>query len=212
MPIASASITSVEIVTQATAAAAGSNAKATYNVFTYTRGTTVNPISKTNVKNGFVTLVVTPLLAAMNIRYALNNITVRWINDALDAPQSFPQASVGAIATDSLPVDTAIAMLLRTNLRGKNYRGSKHFGPGSEADTTGDVLTGAGLVRWQAVQTAVAAAYVDADGNTWTPAVLSRTLSQLMTNPTVVIVNNVNQVLLNTNIGTMRHRRVRTTR
>lgn len=212
MPIAPALISVAEVITFGHAAAGGSNITPSLNNFCFRRGSTVPVLDKTALKNIFVTNVLTPLLAAMNVRYTCDYLTVRWVDDALDVPLSFAIALPGAIATDSLPSDDAVYYLYRTGLRGRNYRGAKHFGPASEVDTTADVLTGAGLARWQTVQTALAASNTDANGNVWAPAVLSRSLSQLRTNPTTVVANNVQQVLLDLNIGTMRHRRSRTVR
>lgn len=90
--------------------------------------------------------------------------------------------------------------------------GSKHFPAASEVDTTGDVLTGAGLARWQTVQTAVGATLVDALGNSWVPCVFSRKKSQIAVNPTTIYQNDVTQVLLDKTLGQMRRRKVLTVR
>jgi len=212
MPIPAVNQLAFQIVIQGQSAAAGSNAKSSYNVFNYRRASGVPAITKAALNTAFQANVIPAILAAMNARYSPLNLTIRCLNDALDAPQSFAVAGAGAIATDSLPSDAAIYFLFRTSLRGRNYRGSKHFGPASEIDTTGDVLTGAGLARWQTVQTALALNFVDANANTWIPQVVSTTLSNLVTNPTNVVTNDVTQVLLDLNVGTMRRRRARTVR
>lgn len=212
MPIPASSMLQFQIVVQGVSAAAGSNAKSTYNVFNYRRTSGINPITKAALNTAFQTGVIAPLLLAMNVRYSPTSLTIRCLNDALDAPQLFTAAGSGAIATDSGPNNEAVYFLFRTALRGRNYRGSKHFSPMSEIDTTGDVLTGAGLTRWQTVGTALAANLTDANGNIWVPQVLSTTLSQLTINPVNVVANDVIQVLLDLNIGTMRRRRSRTVR
>jgi len=212
MPIPATSQLQFQIVVQGQAAAAGSNAKSSYNVFNYRRASGIPTITKAALNTAFQSNVLTPILAAMNARYSPVNLTIRCLNDALDAPQVFSAAGAGAIATDSLPSDAAVYFLLRTSLRGRSYRGSKHFGPASEVDTTGDVLTGAGLTRWQAVGTALALNFADSNANTWIPQVVSTTLSNLVINPTNVIANDVTQILLDLNVGTMRRRRSRTVR
>lgn len=212
MPIPVNQIRTAEIGILGTAATGGSSITPSINIFHYQRaGVSVAP-SKAALNTAFQAAIVAPLLAAMNVRYTPGTLYIRWIDDCNDAPAVFNVAGVGAIATDSLPSDAAIYCLLRTALRGRNYRGSKHFSPGSEVDTTNDLLTGAGLVRWQAVQTALRAPITDATPNTWNLAVVSRALSQLQTNPTTVVVNNVIDVLLDLNVGTMRKRRSKTVR
>jgi hypothetical protein len=192
--------------------ALGSNVKNVVNVFHYRLALIVLPPTKTALETAFNAGVGVNFLAAANVRFVQSQTTVRWIDDATDAPQSFARAGVGAIATDPLPTLDSVSMLLRTGKRGRNYRGSKHFAAVNEVDTTGDVLTGAGLARWQTLQTSVFATIVDGLGNNWVPSVLSRSLSQLLVNPTTIIANDVTQVLLNKNIGTMRRRKVQTVR
>lgn len=154
-----------------------------------------------------------PLKAAMNVRYTPGSLQIRILDDYNDNEEIFSVAGVGAIGTDSMPSDDAVYFLFRTPLRGRSYRGSKHFGPLSEEDTTDDLLTGAGLARWQTLQTALGATLTDANGNVWQPHVLSRKLSNLAALPVATVVaNQVTSVLLDLNIGTMRKRRSKTVR
>lgn len=213
MAIPAANIKDVQIIINGTAATGGSSVTPSINIFSYQRTTVVNPFTKTSLNTIFQSTVVAALLAAMNVRWTPANLNIRILNDYNDAPTVFNVAGVGAIATDSLPSDDAIYMLLRTALRGRNYRGSKHFGPASEIDTTNDILTGAGLARWQAVQAAILSNLVDSNGNTWVPTVLSRNLSNLKLLPiATVIATQINNVLLDLNVGTMRKRRSKTIR
>lgn len=212
MPIPLNQVRVAEVGVLGTSATGGSSVTPSINIFHFQRSTvSVNP-SKAALNTAFQAAIMAPMLAAMNVRYTPGTLYIRWINDGDDAGQVFTVAGNGAIATDSLPSDMAIYYLLRTALRGRNYRGSKHFTPGSEIDTTNDLLTGAGLVRWQTLQTALATPIVDATPNTWNLCVVSRSLSQLRINPTTVIANNVTNVLLDLNIGTMRKRRSKTVR
>jgi len=201
-----------EIVAQSSQGAAGGSAKNVASVFHYRLALLVAPATKTALEAGFQAQVMVPFTNAANVRITQVQNSVRWINDAIDAPVAFARAVAGAIATDSAPGLDTVTMLLRTGNRGKSYRGSKHFAGLNEIDTTGDVLTGAGLTRWQTLQTAVAANIVDALNNVWTPTVVSRKLSQLVLNPTTVVANDVTQVLINKSVGTMRRRRTITVR
>jgi hypothetical protein len=201
-----------EITAKGVYAAAGSSAKNIVSVFHYRLALLAAAPTKTALETIFQTTVCIPMTAAMNSRYTQQENRVRWINDATDPGVSFARAVPGAVATDSMPCDDCVSLLYRTGLRGRAYRGSKHFAGVNEIDTTGDVLTGAGLIRWQALQTGLFTTLVDALGNSWIPSVLSRSKSVLATNPTTVVANDVTQVLLNKNVGIMRKRRVATVR
>lgn len=209
MPIPSTDVNVVEITMQGVMASGGSNTINTAFVFHYLRNSTVPAISKANVETEFEAGPVVALLAALNNRYTQTQNLVRWLNDAQDLFQSFTRTGVGAVTGDSMPSDNAIYMLLRTALRGQSYRGSKHFGPASESDSVDDILAGAGVTNWAAVATALEAPLVDSDGNTWNLCVVSRKLSQLVTNPTTVVANQVADVLLNKRVGTMKKRKAK---
>lgn len=201
-----------EVIMKGVYAAAGSSSKNIASVFHYRLGLIAAPPTKTALEAKFQLVVGAAFIAAANVRYTQQSTSVRWIDDATDPAVDFAESGPGAIATDSLPVDECVSMLFRTGLRGKSYRGAKRFVGANEIDTTGDVLTGAGLARWQTLQTACFTTLVDALGNNWVPSVLARSLSILDSNPTNVVANDVTQVLLNKNTGVMRRRRVTTVR
>jgi len=203
-----------EVQMRGTFTAAGSGSKNILNIFHFRLATLAAAPTKTALATAFNAAHRANYLAAANIRYDTDGTDVRCINDATDVFQSFIAAPAlqGAIVTDSEPVTTTVSMLYRTGLRGRNYRGAKRFAGVNEVDTTGDVLTGAGLIRWQTLVATLQAGLVDALGNVWVPCVVSRTLSQLLVNPTTVVNNDVVAVLLNLTIGTMRGRRVATVR
>lgn len=191
----------------------GAGVKPAQNLFTFRRTSTSPAINKSALNTAFQTAIMTPLKAAMNVRYTPGSLTIRCLDDFNDVEQAFAVAGTGAIATDSLPTDGCVSMLLRTALRGRNYRGAKRFGPASEADTTDDILTGGGLANWEAVRDALKADFIDADGNTWRNTVVSRNLSVFTLLPIATVsAQDVTDCLLNLNIGTMRRRRGRTVR
>jgi len=213
MSIPATSIQNMIVTIKGTLATGGSSVVAAENLFTYRRLTTVNPVTKTALNTVFQADVLAKILLAANVRYTPGTVQIRCLDDFNDAETVFTAAGVGAIATDSYASVGAVYMLYRTALRGRSFRGSKHFAGLNEADTTDDILTGAGLTRWQAVRDACLANLVDANGNTWTPTVVSRTLSQLNALPlALVVANDVTDVLLDLNVGTMRRRRSKTIR
>ncbi len=102
MPIPANQILNAEILLHGTIAAAGSNNALTVNSFHYRRTSNVNPVSKVNLDTIFQATVVVPLGAALNNRFLQTFNTVRWVNDALDAPVQFNHAVVGAVAGDGM--------------------------------------------------------------------------------------------------------------
>ena len=213
MPIADNLKFDVQITIYGQVATGGVEAKPSYNVFTYQRQSSIPAFTKAAINTAFNLNVVVPLAAAMNIRWTANLIGIRVLQDPLDSEQTFVNAAVGAIGTDSLPLNACVTLLLRTALRGRSYKGAKHFSPANEIDTTQDILTGAGLARWQAVRDAVGATWVDGNGNTWVPTVYSRIKSSPNLEPVAAIIANpITSCLLNLNIGKMKKRSSRTIR
>lgn len=199
----------IEIVLRGNIAAGGSNSKPSFSVYHYRRTALTAPVVKANVATAFIAAVCVPLMAAMNAAYTAQGILIRVLDDALDPYNVNTYAGVGAIATDRMPCENAVKMGLVTLVRSRNFMGSKHYAPLSEADTTGDILTGTGLANWQAVQAALLAGFTDSDGNVWVLEVVSKSLSVLDVNPTNIQSYDVVNVTLNKTIGVMRRRRVR---
>jgi hypothetical protein len=210
MPLPSTSYNYVEIAMLGTSPALGSNAKPIDNIYHFKRQTNVPPISKTNIESSFQTWIATPVLATLSIGYTQTFNAVRLIDDALDPPALFPEAGVGAISGDRLPDFNSVVIRYTTGLRGRSYRGSKHFGPIAESQTLGDALTSGAITLWNAVRTALISGFTDTDGNIWSLVVLSRKQSKLMVNPTTVVANVINATKLNDTLGTMRRRKVKT--
>lgn len=197
----------VEIVVRGFMAAGGSSITPAINVWHFRRTVLSSTLTKSRINTAFQASIVAAHLAAANVRYTPSALTIRMIEDAVDFPNQFSVAGVGAIPTDSSPSDDAVVLYLQTSLRGRKYRGYKHLAGVNEADTLGDVLTGAGLGRWTAVKTAVAAGFTDADGNVWVPSVVSPSECQLKVNPTTVLANDATAISLDTVVGTMRKRK-----
>jgi len=211
MPIApSASKTVAQIILKGTLAGAGGQSKNISTTFYYRRNSIVTPPTKIALSNAFLAGPYAAMLAAFNVGWTLGSTNIRWFDDALDPTVTTTLAGVGAIATDRAASFNSVYMLFQTGIRGRKYRGSKHFAAVNEIDTTGDILTGAGLARWQAVQTACIASLTDATTNVWNPCVVSISLSTYRTNPTSVVYNDVTAIVLDLSLGTMLRRKIRT--
>jgi len=201
-------ISTAEVTINATLAAAGSNVVPIANVFHYTRDSTVPVLSKTSLATKFIADIVDLMVLGQSSRYVVQNVSIRWVDDALDAPLEVADASAGAIGTDSLPADSAVFMLLKTSLRGRRYMGRKFFAGIPEAHTTGDVLNVTGLPFWEDVRDQLMLPSTDAEGNVWRLQVLSRMPpSQLTANPTTVVRTEVTTVKLNSRITDLDRRK-----
>lgn len=212
MPISPTLITHAEIVLAGQVAAGGSNSRTWATVWNYRRTSTVSALSKTALATAFVGTLKAPLLAALNVRLTLANLSIRWIDDALDAPFYVTETGSGAVTGDSMPTDNAVYLMFGTGLRGRSYRGSKHLFPVSESATTSgtdDILNSGAITLFGAVAAAALLAITDSSGNVWNPCVYSRTLSQPRVNPTSIVTNDVVSVSLNKRVGSMRHRKVK---
>lgn len=200
-----------EIQLAGTVAAGGSNLKRVLFTFHY-RPLSLTPTPvKTGLEARFQTVVATPIAAALNARFTQVANIVRWLDNATDPGVAFAETLPGLVVGDSMPMTSAAYLLLRTGLRGKWYRGSKHLGPMSEADTTtgaDDIFNAAALTRLGAVASAILSSLVVPSGNTWVPVVVSREKSQVLVNPTEVQANDVQVVAVNKRVGLMRRRRV----
>jgi len=208
MPIPLNQVTVAEIVMRGLIAAGGSNAVRTNFVFHYRRlAVSVDP-SKTALNTIFQTAVADVVAAALNVDWAASLHDIRWVNDATDAYASIAAAEVGAITGDRLQTFCSAYHLLRTGLRGRSFRGSKHWGPMSESDIGDDVFNAGALTRLGNIATALAGTLTDSTGNQWKLTLLSKKLSQLATNPTTVVTNDVTQIITRESVGTMRGRKV----
>lgn len=195
------------LILKGTLSGAGTLTKIISTTFNYRQSTALPAPSKLALSNAFLAGPYAALLAAFNINWSLGSTNIRFFDDVTDPSLATTLAGVGAIATDRLPSYNSVFMFLKTAFRGKRNKGSKHFPACNEVDTTQDVLVGAGLARWQTVQTAILAPLVAADGATWNPCIVSYKSSQLKTSPERVICNDIAQVVLNLDLGVMRKRK-----
>lgn len=207
MPIADNLKTVAEITLKGSCAAGGSTVKPVANVYHFKRTTVVNPWSLANIEAAFMTAVGNLATAALNVDYTETACVVRSVDDATDLGLSTVETNPGLVAGDRLQLSDTVMVLLRSSTRGASYRGRKHFSPISETHTTEEIMSAAGIAAWDGVAAAILGGFTDANGNVWLPYVLSKTLSQLGTNPTNVVGDVITSVLARRTIGTLRRRR-----
>jgi len=211
MPIPLNQVTVVEIQLKGNITGGGSDTIRTNFVFHFRRtATAVDPV-KSSINTAFQGAISAPIAAALNEDWEASLNSVRYINDALDAETHFTNSDVGAITGDRLNSFTAAYLLMRTAVRGREYRGSKHLGPFSETDVTHasgcDIFNAGAVTRLTTICTALTTGFTDSTGNIWKSCILSRKLSTLTNNPTTVITNDVLQALPNKRVGSMIRRK-----
>jgi hypothetical protein len=202
-----------EIIIKGHYVATGTTVKNLANVFHYKYNSGgVSPGSASDLLTAFLAGPWAAISAQLTTAYVGDDSLCRRLDDALAQFISGGAPANGARATPRFPGDVAVAYLLRTPSRGKSFKGSKHFGPVAAADVVGDEISGGAVAAWTAVGVSMGNVLVGAGGTNYQPVILSRVLSQLRFNPTTLVGDVVNAVLLNKTIGTMRRRKEKTVR
>jgi hypothetical protein len=201
----------VEIVVQATTVARGGTAKPIFNVFHYRRTNIVLPVTKAHIETAFQADVGALMLLFLSVDYVQTQTTIRFFDDALDAPIAFAETGVGAIAGQRMDSFVAAVVRLQSTTKGRFARGSKHFGPIAESSSNGDTLEAADFGRLQAIGAGIVDGFSDADANFWQPVIKSgKAPAQYKTNPCMVRTYDAIAYVANKTPGTMKRRKVRT--
>lgn len=208
------SVQVVEIKVKGTAPTTGSGTKNLVNVFHYrllsgpgTQQPTVD------VGNRFIATVWSVIATALSVTYTGVETDARLIDDANNQDLLCNVPGNGAVAGTRLPMEDIVSILLRSSLRGRNFRGAKRFGPVANADFVNDELTAGAIAgHWGAVGPAIAGTMLVNGLGTYGPVILSKSLSQLEINPTTIICADITGALLNKTIGSMRRRKEKTVR
>jgi len=215
MPVAQADIRHVEIVVNGVnVGGEGGDPQSIVNLFHYRRASTVNDIVKANVIEAFHDAVVTVLILALNVKYNVTNIGIRYLEDVTDPYYFADQTDVGAVTGDGISVKVAAYVQKRTALRGKRYRGGWHFSPLSESDfgqLTGggngvELLTTAAYDRFVDLGDAIMGGFTSTEGNFWSPVLWSKSNSDMTVVPADVQTYDLTQIRVRKNTGTMRSR------
>ncbi len=166
----------------------------------------------TNLANVFALIdgLLSPAVgAAISDLYVADETTLRAMDNAFHPPIVFGNNIVGAPTGARLPSFNSAVVRKDTYGRGRRFRGSNHWAPVASSTVTLDQLTGAGLVAFQGLATALAALtnITDMDGNTWSLFVLSSSNSITNSNPTDFSGSIVRTCSANLKIGTMKRRK-----
>jgi len=196
-----------QVTMRATSVARGGEVKNIANVYNFYRASTVAPRVKSEVDAAFQAGIGAAVLAFVNVDYTQLDNTVRWLDDATDAPQVFTHANVGGGTGMREDNFTAGYVLLRTTSR--KTRGSKHYSPIGENQVDGDVLVAGSVTLLEAIATAILAGFTDASGNVWQSAIVNTQNGIFGVNPTLFGHSLVVQAVARTSTGTMARRKVR---
>lgn len=169
--------------------------------------------SVVNLCNEWQTIMDTVLANALSIDYTGGVASGRFLDDPTNPEVLGNLSSNGTVTGDRLPNYGTVTCQLKSDGRGRNYKGSKHFGPIAESQTEEDLLNAGGITAWDAVAAQVASnlQVVLASGNTWQLIVLSRSLSVLEPGPTLFTGAYVIDCTANHTLGTMRRRKLKNT-
>lgn len=199
-----------EIVYRGHTVESNGSLKKSFNVFHMRRRASTPGADPIDVYNGFVTAFNTPLIAAISDKYIGDNVSVRLMDNPMTTPYIAANAITGAVTGDRMPSGNgAVTIQLKTNGRGRNFRGSKHFSPIAESQTTLDNLNGGAQTLWDAVASALAvmSPLIMPSGVEWDLIVLSQELSDFVINPSVFTGAYVIDCIANAQVGTMKRRR-----
>ena len=179
-----------------------------FNTFFYARALTVLPTSKPSFDTAFKSAVNSVIYPLLSVNYVQDYIQYRYQDDALDAwYTTVAGLTSGAVTGDIVPSLMNVSVQLQTGIRGKSYRGSKHFGPIAKSATLLDQLTSAAQSAWAVVTAALIVSITDGLGNVWVPVCLSRQPPyQMKVNPTAGSFNAYTAAVLNIDLGRQKKR------
>jgi hypothetical protein len=188
----------------------GQGAKHVVNVYHYAQSVP-NPVfpDPLAVITAWQGRVPAGVLALLHDDYVGDEVKARWLDQTINPETIVQFVNPGLKTGDRLPAYAAVTIQLRTNQRGRSYRGSKHYGPIAEADTTSDQLAVAVQPAWDNVAITLAQA-LTVSGQVLVPVILSRTKSQVMKDPVTLNAAAITNATLNLTLGTLRRRKEKT--
>lgn len=119
------------------------------NRYVYKQLSGAGDVVPATFKDNFVTEIVNTLLPLVSTQYITRQIVVQRIRPTpLLVPNIFAHAAAGTGEAESLPVQDAVVMNLRTQFAGPEWRGRKFYAGLPEADHQGSEITAGALVGW----------------------------------------------------------------
>lgn len=152
--------------------------------------------------NLFGALIAVNLMPALSTSITLDRIDFHYVNKPTIGGTA-PQAVVGLVVTQLLPLRSAPVIKKITGLRGRSFQGRNYLPPLTEDVQDGGVLS-AGIVTGL-IAYAGSLLTIDDGGmiNQWQQTIYSATLS---TPPTIFVDTLVEDIVVNPVLGTVRGR------
>lgn len=157
----------------------------------------------------FIQNVCQGFIALLHADYTTVEFGARWIDQTTNPEIITVLAIAGGKSGARLPAYVSTTIQLKTLLRGRSWKGSKHFSPLTEADVSKDDLVPAAAAAWKTVAASIVAP-MTLSGQTLVPCILSRKNSQLVVDPVTIQAAGISTYLLNSTVGTLRKRKEKT--
>jgi hypothetical protein len=179
------------------------------NVFHYHKLASAGTLNLAQFLTNWITNVGDGIVPLMNVRITLGKAACRPLDDPFNLGVEQGLGSpAGLVTGDPLSAALALVMKMETGVRGRNFRGSKHFGGLSESDSDGGDEWKAGtLTNWSSPASTMGTTITDSGGYSYVPCVLSPTLSGIFQTPPFFTGADVTLCSVNPVIGTMRRRK-----
>jgi hypothetical protein len=180
-------------------------------VFNFRRLSTSPIFDPVDIADVFRAAFVAGFLPVASNEYHVDQYEVRGMDDPTAATAIDLTTGTGAVATDAYQTDNAVYFQKKSGYRGRSFFGTQHFTGVVEDHVDGGYLNTTGKTAWNGVRTMMTdwttTGLVDSAGNAWKLIVLSRLLSNLISNPCTFTGADITQVIYNTRVGTMGRRR-----
>lgn len=200
----------VEIVTTCDVAETNATTQRIVNVWHLSgRGGNPGMVDFSTLGNSFVNSIYGLLAPVLSVDYTGATATIRVLDDPTALPINLTDPADGTVSGDRLPTLASASFDLVTDARGRCFRGRKHFAPIAESQTTKDELSGAAIILWADLESALNGGIspVDGNGNTYDLCVLSRKNSNLVGPSISFTFAKVTAGIVSAKIGTMKRRK-----
>lgn len=199
-----------ELVLQEYVVDANGNSSNFVNVIHLRNQTTGVVTTEANLLTAIRTILNAVLPSALSVASLGKTAKLRFMDSPVTGYVAGTAYSAGTVTGDRLPTFNSVVQQKKTGVRGRSYKGSIHWGPIAESQTTLDELNAGAITLWEAVEAAIwngGAGFTVSGGTVWKLSVISILLSNLVSNPCVFTGADVNAMSTNKVIGTMRRRK-----
>ena len=207
MALADADKKNFEITVVGTYAALGGQAQNTFTPLAYRRTNFGAPFNATAVITAFHAQCKANWKLAVSANWSWVKTSIRCLNSPTELATEVTVGEVGAIAGDSLPGYACAVIHKGSSLRGRSFNGRCYIPGIGESSTTGNALTAGAQALFDALATDLKTGITDAGGVNYVPAILSRKLSDLVIDPSVVVMTDTASTIARSVLGRLSSRK-----